>query len=172
MSGLSSYNIQYKDGAAGTWTDWITQTVSTSGIFTGTVGRTYYFQARGGDLAGNVESYPGENGDAGTEITSPTSAVAALSPYQNSTAFAVYWLGSDASGNRSYDVQYKNGASGTWTDWITGTTAISDTFTGQDGHTYYFQSGARDIPGNLEVYPGGNGDAGTTVDTTLPSGSI
>jgi len=50
--------VQYKDGAGGTWTDWLTATALTSSNFNGTEGHTYYFQVRASDHAGNVETYP------------------------------------------------------------------------------------------------------------------
>lgn len=52
---------------------------------------------------------------------------------------------------------------------VTKTTA---TFTGQEGHTYYFRSRAQDNAGNWEAYPG-DGDASTTVkDLTPPASAV
>ncbi len=89
----------------------------------------------------------------------PSSSVTDLPAYQPILSFPVSWLGSDATaGIANYDVQCRDGA-GSWTDWLTDTIETSDTFTGEDGHTYYFQSRARDNAGNVEAYPGGDGDA-------------
>jgi uncharacterized repeat protein (TIGR01451 family) len=61
-------------------------------------------------------------------------------------------MGEDASCVRSYDVQVKDGLYGAWTDWLTATMAISDTFMGKDGHTYFFRLRARDLGGNQSTY--------------------
>ena len=99
----------------------------------------------------------------------PSSSVTDLPTYQSTLSFSVSWSGSDAtSGIASYDVQYRDGT-GSWTDWLTETTETSATFTGEDGHTYYFQCRARDSAGNVEDYPGGYGDTHTTVDITAPT---
>jgi predicted phage tail protein len=69
------------------------------------------------------------------------------------------------------------GSGGVWTDWLAGTTATSATFGPVDpvhlvdGTTYYFRCRAVDHAGNVEAYPGGDGDAWTTVhfySTFLP----
>jgi hypothetical protein len=94
--------------------------------------------------------------------------VSALSFYQTSLTFTVSWSGTDAvSGIANYDVQSRDGASGAWTDWVTATTAISATFTGQDNHAYAFRARARDNVGNVSAYS--SGDTQTTVDVTSPT---
>ena len=98
----------------------------------------------------------------------PSSSVTDLPAYQSGLSFSVSWSGSDAtSGIASWDVQYRDGA-GPWTDWLIEATETSATFTGEDGHTYHFQSRARDNAGNVEDYPGGDGDTHTTVDVPAP----
>lgn len=56
-SPIGSYDVQYKDGD-GAWTNWHMATTSTSAVFNGTRGHTYYFRCRARDTAGNLESYP------------------------------------------------------------------------------------------------------------------
>ncbi len=93
----------------------------------------------------------------------PSSSVTDLPTYQPTLSFPVSWSGSDAtSGIASYNVQYRDRA-GSWTDWLTETTETSAIFTGESGHTYYFQSQASDNAGNVEDYPGGDGDAHVCV---------
>ena len=66
LSGLSSFDVQYKVGAAGVWTAWpeMTGTAHTSEVFGPDYpadverGQTYYFRVRARDKAGNVEIYP------------------------------------------------------------------------------------------------------------------
>lgn len=159
--GLRSYDVEYRDGLGGTWTTWLWDTPQTSVAFTGEDGHTYYFRCRARDYAFNVEPYPADYEVFTTvDVTPPTSA--ASSPeYAPAPTFVVSWGGSDAtSGIVSYDVQYRDGA-GPWTDWLLGTTDTSAAFVGELGHTYYFQSRARDRAGNLEAYPGGDGDTHT-----------
>lgn len=104
------------------------------------------------------------------DTVAPSSSVSALPKFETTTSFAVSWSGTDsASGIANYDVQYKDGATGTWTNWQTGVTTTSATFTGTDGHTYYFQCRATDNAGNVEAYLGGDGDTSTTIDATAPS---
>jgi len=105
--------------------------------------------------------------------TVPSSAVDPLGSAQTSTPFTITWSGSDnLSGIASYDVQYRDGAGGTWTDWVTGTSLTSASFTGQNGHTYCFRSRARDRAGNVEGYPVGNGDICVTVKTGRPGHKV
>lgn len=52
------YDVQVKDGYNGVWTDWLTQTTTTSGVYTGAVdGHTYFFRVRATDLYGNRSAY-------------------------------------------------------------------------------------------------------------------
>jgi len=100
------------------------------------------------------------------DVTSPASEVSALPPYTTTTSFPVSWSGTDVgSCVLDYDVQFKDGYEGTWTDWLTRTQVISSTFSGQDGHTYFFRSRARDVFGNWGNY--GNAEWGDTFTSVL-----
>jgi len=121
------------------------------------------------DVAGNQE--PLHNLAVNVDTTPPTAAVSPLNAYGATTIFTVTWSGTDAtSGLTSFDVQYRAGAGGAWTDWLTNTTAISASFTGQDGQTYAFRARARDNAGNGSAYS--LGDTQTTVDTSPPTGNV
>ncbi|MDY7041430.1 MAG: hypothetical protein SVX38_11255, partial [Chloroflexota bacterium] len=97
----------------------------------------------------------------------PTSTVAALPETVGSTSFEVNWSGSDGeSGVWSYDVQVRDGPDGEWATWQSWSTDTSATYAGENGHTYYFRSRARDLAGNEETYPPGDGDAHTTIVLT------
>ncbi|MBI5563925.1 MAG: PD40 domain-containing protein [Chloroflexi bacterium] len=67
-SGIASYDIQVKDGAADDWTDWQPQTTAISAAYTGIAGHTYYFRSRAHDHSFNVEVYPNGNGDTSTTV--------------------------------------------------------------------------------------------------------
>lgn len=123
------------------------------------------------DWAGNL----GAAGvwELGIDRTAPASAVLAL-PATSGPSFTVSWSGSDAtSGIANYDVQYRDGATGNWVDWLVATTNTSANFSGADLHTYYFRSRARDVAGNIEAWPTtANGDAYTEVRPSAPSDLI
>jgi hypothetical protein len=73
-SGLApdaTYNILYKDRDNGQWSVWLEDTNETSALFTGVPGKTYYFQARATDRAGNTGPIMAGSGD--TRITVDTS---------------------------------------------------------------------------------------------------
>lgn len=98
--------------------------------------------------------------------TRPTSMVSALPSYTTTTGFPVSWGGADVgSCVLDYDVQFKDGYEGTWTDWLTQTQSTSATFSGQDGHTYFFRSRARDVFGNRGSY--GDAEGGDTFTSVL-----
>jgi len=98
----------------------------------------------------------------------PPTASASVSPMYGDAPFRdfhVWWYGSDdLSGITNYDVQYRDGASGTWTDLLTNTDDTYTRFVGFDGHTYYFRARARDQAGNQSAYAGGDGDVQHMVE--------
>ena len=126
------------------------------------------------DAAGNTSSSYGDS--IILDATPPSSAVDPLPATQTAVAFSISWSASDVtSGVSCYDVQYRDGAVGTWTAWKSCTTGTLATFTGADGHTYYFRSRAQDNAGNWESYPTSpDYDTHTTVqvDDQAPTGSI
>ena len=165
-SGISQMRFS-NDGS--NWSGWESYDTSKSWTLSAGDGtKTVYVQYR--DNAGNTGTYT----DTITlDTTWPSSSVADLPTYQSTFSFPVSWSGSDAySGIASYDVQFRDGTGVSWEDWQTSPIATSTAFAGEEGHTYYFQSRARDNAGNVEDYPGGDGDTHTTVDATPPSGSI
>lgn len=64
------------------------------------------------------------------------------------TTHKVSWSASDPSGIASYDVQYKIGKSGTWTNWKADTSLTSNSFKALAGKTYYWRARAKDTAGN------------------------
>jgi Tol biopolymer transport system component len=107
-----------------------------------------------------------------TDVSAPSSSVT-TSAWSGTITFPVQWNGKDTgnAGVASYDLQYRDGANGTWTRWFTATNQTAATFTGQYGHTYYFRSRARDYANNLEAYPSVP-DAMTTIYQHAASGQV
>jgi hypothetical protein len=84
------------------------------------------------------------------DSTPPVSSVTALPAIENSTSFTVQWSGTDVgSGVQSYTI-YSSVNGGPFTPFVTNTTDMSATFTGQFGNTYGFYSIATDNVGNVE----------------------
>lgn len=137
-----------------------------------------YIVAR--DWAAHTEWYIGATGYdwwpdwASADVLPPRSSVNVLPRWNSTNNFNVSWSGTDpgGSGIKSYDVQYRDGAAGVWTDWQPGTSGLSAIFPGQYGHTYYFRSRARDYAGNVAAYAGGDGDAFTTPYTNALIGHV
>jgi hypothetical protein len=60
LSGISTYDVQVREGSAGNWTDVVTNTASTSTTYPGTNGHVYFFRTRAKDAAGNLEDWPAD----------------------------------------------------------------------------------------------------------------
>ncbi|MGQ9517781.1 MAG: OmpL47-type beta-barrel domain-containing protein, partial [Anaerolineae bacterium] len=112
------------------------------------------------DQAGNSE--PLRTLTVKIDTRAPSSAVVGPTDvYQEENVLTVSWSGNDptpGSGLLGYDVQYRVGRLGTWTNWRTATDEVSGLFAGQRGRLYFFRSRARDRAGNEEAYPAGDGD--------------
>lgn len=106
------------------------------------------------------------------DTTPPVSSMTALPQWSTGT-FTVRWTGNDGtdgSGIRHYDVQFRaNG--GAWQNWQTATTNTSANFTGQNGIFYEFRVRAVDNANNVEAFRN-NPDASTTVDTVPPAATV
>jgi hypothetical protein len=64
MSGLATYDVQYRLGTGGTWLPWYSQTTAVNGRWTDPVTQSVFFRVRATDVAGNTGAY-----DAGTANT-------------------------------------------------------------------------------------------------------
>jgi hypothetical protein len=58
-SGLSSFDVQFRDGLRGAWTGWQENTIESCVDFAPLPGHVYYFRARAQDVAGNKSEYSG-----------------------------------------------------------------------------------------------------------------
>lgn len=139
-----------------TWSGWEKYASSKSwSLSAGDGTKTVFVQYR--DKAGFVSSAYSD--EIILDTVAPTSQ--AISPATSlSRSFLVSWAGSDLlSGVESYDVQFRVGAGGSWTDWLLGASFTSESFGPASpvslvrGETYYFRVRARDVAGNIESYP-------------------
>lgn len=95
----------------------------------------------------------------GLDTTPPSSQVNTLIYNFGSSIYELHWQGSDILNTiASYDIEVRADNSATWTPVLTGTTAVTTTFTPPDANqTYWFRSIATDTVGNVEQ-PTGDGD--------------
>lgn len=56
-SGIAAHDVRYKTGTTGAWMNWKINTAARTAVFTGVPGKTYYFEARAKDTAGNTGPY-------------------------------------------------------------------------------------------------------------------
>jgi len=93
------------------------------------------------------------------DTTPPTATVHPLPTTTYSHTIQVSWEGADdATGVWLYDVQVREGDTGTWTDWLGLTTVTSATYSGgQHGETYCFRARAWDNAGNRGEWSDGAG---------------
>lgn len=56
-SGLAGFDVQMRDGYAGTWQPWRSGVLVTSATFTGERGHTYFFRIAARDVAGNLQPF-------------------------------------------------------------------------------------------------------------------
>lgn len=114
-----------------------------------------------GDSAGNRMA-----GDYPPNCLAPDPRIEPLPAWVETTSFAVTW-GDPAdwwAGIVTSAVQFRDGDEGAWTDWMAETIAVSATFHGAHGHTYFFR--AKTLWGNGSEWADDEwGQAFTTVLT-------
>lgn len=168
-------DLEVLDGGAGVsgtffrldGSDWITYSEPFPISFDGVHTLDYYSV----DLLENHE--PIHSTDVRIDTTPATSSVDPLPLYQSQPGFSVSWHGSDngGSGRTVFDVLYKDGYFGAWQFWLTNTAVTSAAFPfGHYGHTYYLESRAYDLAGNVESLPNNRGDVQTYINAFENSG--
>ncbi|MEW5759570.1 MAG: Ig-like domain-containing protein [Candidatus Thermoplasmatota archaeon] len=161
-SPIKEMSFSYDGSAWGTWEPYSAS--KSYSLQTPDGKKTVYFKVR--DEAGNEASPVSD--DITLDTTPPDSKVSALPP-KSPTTFTVSCSGSDAtSGIAGFDIQYRKGESGAWTDWQKDVITTSFQFTGTPGETYYFRSCAKDKAGNVEPLHS-SPDAFTSITEGLPT---
>jgi chitodextrinase len=91
--------------------------------------------------------------------------------YTSANVFSVSWGGAanNCATLASFDIRYRLNQ-GSWTNWRTGTTAVSDIFdvSSMPDGTYTFQARARDTEGNLGPWSEDLGEAFIFVQRDPP----
>jgi uncharacterized protein YjiK len=157
-SGLDGMHFS-DDGSA--WSGWEAYAGSKAWTLpSGDGSKTVYVQVR--DHLDQVSSV---YSDSITLDTTPPSSNATSPASTIHDPLVVSWSGTDnLSGIATYDVQYRVSGSDSWSSWLSEVSESSAVFEpASPGQTYYFQVRARDKAGNLEAYPGGDGDTSTFV---------
>jgi hypothetical protein len=132
-SGITSYDVEVREGTGGEWTPLLSATTATATSFTGQNGTTYYFRARARDEAGHVEAWPGTY-DTYTKADTegPTGAVTINAGALSTTSRSVllYLPASDAL---STVTQMRLSSAGTtWGAWQSYTTPFAYTLPATD----------------------------------------
>jgi len=150
-------------------TNWLACASST--IFNGLNEGTRSLEVKALDLALNEDESPAQYNWL-IDLTPPLSWIENMATSSTSTTVLVKWSGSDfGSGISEYDIQYKDNEGGEWQYLAQATSSLKASFTGENEHTYYFKSRARDIAGNEATWPE-NAEAFCKIEIPKPSKAI
>ncbi|MBC7937238.1 MAG: T9SS type A sorting domain-containing protein [Rhizobacter sp.] len=134
VTGATSYDVDYKTNASGTWINAATGNTALSANLSGLIAATLYDWR----VRANCTSASSAYTAAQFTTTSPASCNApgglASSAITTSSA-TISWTA--VSGGTSYDVDYKTNASGTWTNAATASTSLSVNLSGLSASTLY-----------------------------------
>lgn len=155
MNWVADYDVQVQVNL-GTWTDWLVGTTEKSGVYSGgREGDQLGFRVRGRDLVGNQGEYSAAVSTTITDDGPPEAHMVPLPPFQ-AIPFPVSWQGTDSCGSvAAYNVQYRFGTGGAWTNWLSATPSTSASFNPASpsyGERVYFRVQARDQAGNWSAW--------------------
>jgi hypothetical protein len=133
-SGAISYDVDYKTSSTSTWTNAATAATSTSVSLSGLDASTVYDVRVRTNCSGASSAY--------TSAQFTTSAAPTCGTVSGLTSSAITASGATVSwsaltGALSYDVDYKENSSSSWTNASTGNTATSVNLTGLSASTLY-----------------------------------
>ena len=174
-AGIYTYDVQVRQNS-GAWTDWITQTMTTSKLFdTAVAGSVYEFRARAIDRAYNQEAYSEAEAITLYGANPAQATVNALPGVTQSVTFAVSWTKTAPAGWEitGVDVRYRfyDGVLGQWTawaDWQVNSTADNAPFTAPYGDGLYQFEARADSPQGIHDEFTGTAEASTFLDVVAP----
>jgi hypothetical protein len=134
VSGVLSYDVDYKLNTSGTWTNAATGTTSTSVNLSGLSQSSLYDWRVRTNCSGSSSAYTQAQFTTSSPVTCNAPTGLASSSVTTSSA-TVSWTA--VSGAISYAVDYKTNASGTWTSATTATTSTSVNLSGLSSGTLY-----------------------------------
>jgi hypothetical protein len=150
-SGVAHYDVEVREGATGAWTSLLTNTSSTTAVYSGTNGTTYYFRARATDVAGNVEAWPASHDALTTVDTGAPTGTLSINEGALATAATTVELGVSAEDALSAvsDMRFSDDGED-WDTWQAYEDAATFALPANDGiRTVYAQF--RDEVGNLSA---------------------
>jgi hypothetical protein len=180
LSGITNYDVQYKDGA-GLWTDWQLATVATTSSFTGQNNHTYSFRARARDNVGNLSGYSAGDTQTTVDTTMPSitsvvingGAITSVSTYVSVTIAAIdpnvpskdprRVLLLNPAGSGIAQSSFSNDGN-SWSSWLTYTGIMSWTLSQGDGSKTVYGR-VKDTAGNISSVVSGTITLDTTVGT-------
>ena len=108
---VAGFNVQVRDGAGGTWHNWLNETQAGEGVFQGAGGHTYHFRVRARDDLGNWGNWSGQR-----HAVVPTDDRSPLIKYQGA------WGATNVAGTYMNTVHYS----------VTPGASVSLRFTGEE----------------------------------------
>ena len=170
---ITSYDVQYRQGTSGAFTNGPQDATGTSANITGLMASTLYqVQVRATNDEGDSAWSASGSGTTGTTATAPVApaapTVAAVTG--SSTSLAVSWIAPADGGSAitTYDVQFRPGTSGDFEIWFERVTGTSFTLPDLDANTLYeVQVRATNAIGDSGWSASGSGT--TNADTFPPA---
>jgi hypothetical protein len=175
-SGVSSCDLEFRDGPNGAWTSWLIGTTATTASFTGQDGHTYSFRVRAHDKAGNVSSYSAGDATTTVDLTAPVADrfLVNFGAVQTTGITVSLSIGaSDATSGVAAMSFSNDGAS--WSDWQSYAATAIWSLDGGDGEkTVYGRF--RDAAGNISTIASDtivlNLFVGTDYGLTINNGAL
>ena len=175
---IASYDLQYRQGNSGDFTNGPQDATGTSATITGLMASTLYqVQVRATNAEGDSGWSASGSGTTGTTGTTATAPVAPAAPTVvavtgSSTSLAVSWIAPADGGSAitSYDLQYQQDGSTDWTNGpqnATGTSATIMSLTA--GTLYQVQVRATNAEGDSHWSPSGSGTTNAVQTATAPA---
>jgi hypothetical protein len=114
-------------------------------------------------LGPNGYSPPSTPWRLGIDTVPPTASISGVYLFLDGH-YSVFWGGQDAtSGIATFDVEYKQGATGAWTPWLTDTTQVGSSLPFSPSPTVWFRCRATDVAGNQGAFDDGSANTAAAI---------